>query len=371
MRRHILWLIPSALLAAAIAFLLLTYITNPFGLGDDEGFSRALTATSSVGGGYLYVQTAEGGTLRGLGNGTYSLELTGVAARSTYFSDRPARDAGTDDPADMISSLWEPDLAPPNAALVATGADGVRVTVPLELTNPSYDASVGTMRFVATPLDAIPDGLIGLELERVGTAPETFTEADLFIDTSFNICYLKVVNYSVVRFVLESKDPDDADRWGPSSPPSVLTSNGTTSVTIKYKYRSDSARKSGQLVYQDANNAYRKLTLSWTCAGDIEGHFVRLGCSQDNASPTAYQCDPSLDTALMARFTIWTPANGELPPGAIGANINPDPSGDPAARLAPPEWPPAPPRTLRATGSARHSVRSRQVSGYQLAGRQG
>ncbi|MGE0228783.1 MAG: hypothetical protein AB7I38_00355 [Dehalococcoidia bacterium] len=262
------WLLPSAFLAAAVAFLLVTYTVNPFGVGDTGAAAGSAGETESTEvTSYLYVQTSRGGSLRDLGNGSYALELSGVAPRSTYFGDRPARDAGTVAPDEMIRTVWEPDLPAPNAALVATNAAGDRVTAPFELTQPTYDAASATMTFTANLLETLPQELENLGLADEGTLAGDFADADLFIDTTFNHCNIEVENYTNVPFELKSKDPSDDNRWGPGDPPTYLNPNAAT-TTFKYKYRSNSAQKSGQVVYYNPFNSSETLTLEWTCRGN-------------------------------------------------------------------------------------------------------
>ncbi|MGE0229356.1 MAG: hypothetical protein AB7I38_08860 [Dehalococcoidia bacterium] len=267
MRANARWLLPSALLLVAVGLLLVTYLANPFGLGDGEPAAATAEASASPGS-YLFVQTASGGTLRDLGDGTFTLELRDVAPRSTYFSDRPERDAGTMDPARMLSDVWEADIPPPNAALVATTAGNSRVTLPLELTNPTYDPSAATMTFDADLLEELPGSLQDLGLAEVGSLADDFTEAELFIDTTFNHCVIALENYTNRSFQLRSKDPPDGNRWGPGDPPDGINGGGSVQA-FKFKYRSEEADKTGTVVYEDILTPTRTLTIEVTCHGDL------------------------------------------------------------------------------------------------------
>ena len=70
---------------------------------------------------YLFVQPFDGGTWapKPGAEGVYLLTLTGVAANTTYFSDRPERDAGLAPTQQFLDGIGFAPENPPNAALVA------------------------------------------------------------------------------------------------------------------------------------------------------------------------------------------------------------------------------------------------------------
>lgn len=72
---------------------------------------------------------------------------------------------------------------PPNAALVADVA-GEEVVAVVELTNPSYDATAGTVRYTAVSVPGGPGrGLMVGERPVAEVVPEQFGPASLFIDS--------------------------------------------------------------------------------------------------------------------------------------------------------------------------------------------
>ncbi|MGE0228799.1 MAG: hypothetical protein AB7I38_14750 [Dehalococcoidia bacterium] len=301
------WLATSVLLFAAVASLIVTYTANPLGLGEDESVIEAPSeAAQETGLGVLYVQTAAGGTLRDLGDGTHALQLRGVAPRSTYFSDRPARDAGTIDANEMLTTVWDPTVAPPNASLVATNADGERVTVPFELIEPAYDSAAATLMFTATPLEQTSVALRSLELAPAGSLAGEFTEAELFIDDATQHCVITVENYTSTPFVLRSSDASGAS-WPSGAPADVINPIPET-VTFKLSYKTGSHAKTGEAVYAEYLEPSRSVTLEVHCRGGIHSHVESAGGTVGPGSGrlsvnTTFPSDGSV------RFAIY-----ELPP---------------------------------------------------------
>jgi hypothetical protein len=130
---------------------------------------------------FLFVQPFTGGTWAPGAEGTYTLTLTGAAAHTIYFSDRPERIVGLLPTATFLDGLGFTPANPPNAALVVDTDAGQDVLV-IELLNPVYDGT--TLTYDAHILaDYGETGLAHLARQQADDDfPASFTEGSLFID---------------------------------------------------------------------------------------------------------------------------------------------------------------------------------------------
>jgi uncharacterized protein YjbI with pentapeptide repeats len=148
----------------------------------------------------LYVLTSAAGTLT-TQHGQLTLTLTGVEPQLVWFSDRPARRAGSF-PARGIVSSWEGfgfGRVPPNAALVYTDKRGNRDrTVILELSHPRVAGGGRVLRFAATVVDprTVRSGDLASHARVADRRPAShLTDPSLFIDSvagmSYNGCVIQ------------------------------------------------------------------------------------------------------------------------------------------------------------------------------------
>lgn len=144
---------------------------------------------------FLFVQTAESGTWQPKADqpDTYILTLTGAAAQTVYFSDRPERIVGTVPMQRFLDTLGFTPDNPPNAAVVTGSGDDEDVLV-IELRNPSYDADLNTLTYDAQVLgDYQEDGLSFVaERQQDTDLPESFGTASVFIDDCNDIVNCRV-----------------------------------------------------------------------------------------------------------------------------------------------------------------------------------
>jgi uncharacterized protein YjbI with pentapeptide repeats len=133
----------------------------------------------------MFLQNATRGTFEKIpGTGLYRLRLEGVSPRVTWFSDRPARDAGVIPVRGFVES-WRGfgfSADHPNAALTITGARSRGHTVVLELSRPRYTAARRTLRYIARPIRAADGNLASFEARRNARLPRQFGASALFID---------------------------------------------------------------------------------------------------------------------------------------------------------------------------------------------
>ncbi len=139
---------------------------------------------------FLFVQTFHGGSLtpkEGEAD-VYVLTLTGHAAQTVYFSDRPERIVGTVATPQFLDRLGFTSADPPNAALVAEAEAGEGIIV-LELTAPVLSETFGpdgalTLTYEARVLAGYAEeGLAHLAAQQEAAEfPGSFGPASLFID---------------------------------------------------------------------------------------------------------------------------------------------------------------------------------------------
>lgn len=114
----------------------------------------------------MFIQMADNGSVTPIADrpGYYLLTLNGVKPYIGYFSDRPARVSGLY-PTPQFADKWQDSKGkdsfnkmPPNAALSALRNDWFSkkiVGLPLQLTEPHYDASKQTMTYTVQLLPGV------------------------------------------------------------------------------------------------------------------------------------------------------------------------------------------------------------------------
>jgi hypothetical protein len=136
---------------------------------------------------FLFVQPFDAGTWapKAGEDGVYTLTLTGAAANTVYFSDRPERVVGITPNQQFLDGLGFTPNNPPNAAVVATREDeDDQEVLVIELLNPAYDAEAQTLTYDARVLaDYGEHGLAHLAIQQQDyELGETFGAGSLFID---------------------------------------------------------------------------------------------------------------------------------------------------------------------------------------------
>lgn len=184
--------------------------------------SAAAAPSSSL----LFVQQADGGTLRQTGASTYRLTLRGVGPSVASFEDRPGRSAGSERAGAFVARWRGRGFAsdPPNAALVVDGAPRSRDVAMLTLSRPRYDAAARTFTYVARPLQGRPGGALqALAPRRDGLREQRFGAASLFIDDGAAVVYeqltLQVSNAAPGQRVSVQLRPSGGDAGFSTGPP--------------------------------------------------------------------------------------------------------------------------------------------------------
>lgn len=148
---------------------------------------------SQTGSAFLFVQQASSGALA-LGRDTMPdvLVLFGVDDATTWFTDRPRRDAGVMTTSAFLAAWglgtdsFRED--PPNAALVLESDSGLRTVFAIEVFNPQYDSATGTLAYHIRPLAGNPPVLLTGSQRHVRESPAQFRNVSLFIDPDENWC---------------------------------------------------------------------------------------------------------------------------------------------------------------------------------------
>lgn len=127
----------------------------------------------------LFVQIARSGSMVPIGADRYSITLEDVAPVTIHFTDRPNREVGATLNAAFLRGLGFPEGNPPNAALVASTAEGTEIVV-VELFDPQYDEPARRLRYTAALLTNEDDSTPAVfGSSRV---PASFDHASLLID---------------------------------------------------------------------------------------------------------------------------------------------------------------------------------------------
>lgn len=158
-------------------------------------------------GAFLFVQTAASGTFTSNpgagtpaadgtpvpgGGARYLLTLEGHSGGTVYFSDRPERVFGDAPTNRFLDGLGFSPANPPNAALVAQ-TDAGQDTLVVELLDPAYDESAGTLTYGANVLGGYDGAMLAhaTAQQQDDAFAASFTHASLFIDDcpDISICY--------------------------------------------------------------------------------------------------------------------------------------------------------------------------------------
>lgn len=135
---------------------------------------------------FLFVQSFASGSLVPVSgeDGHYTLTLDGANPQTVYFSDRPERVFGLATTTDFLEGLGFTPENPPNAALMVTTDDGASDVLIIELLDPVWDESSGTLTYSVQVLsDYTESGLAFAALQQTDfEMAESFGPGGLFVD---------------------------------------------------------------------------------------------------------------------------------------------------------------------------------------------
>lgn len=164
------------LLAVSVATLL---------AGADAPAAHAATLNLSASASTLFALNADRGTFTPTAKkGTYVLTLSRLDRRGVWFTDRPARKAGSITPRALVSAWSSLGFAssPPNAVVTLPGGRKSADTVAIALSQPRYSTRTGTVRFTARVLAGLNSALSRYQRRVDAKLPRRFGDAALFID---------------------------------------------------------------------------------------------------------------------------------------------------------------------------------------------
>ena len=155
--------------------------TTPSGANETDSSNNMTGAT------FLFIQSAQSGSLSEVNATTSTLELNDVSNKTIMFSDRPDRIVVSIDTGDFIGN-WSTGVNsfvvdPPNAALVVDDEAELKQDLGvIELYNPVYDSEANTLRYDivsenGTSIDGLPGefGQYTLVIDNAGGDSNTAT----------------------------------------------------------------------------------------------------------------------------------------------------------------------------------------------------
>jgi microcystin-dependent protein len=142
----------------------------------------------------LFTLEAREGSFVPQGTDRFRLSLRGLGPQSTWFADRPRRDAGRVSTRSLLQS-WRKlgfTATPPNGAVVLDGGRSASDTVAVELRLRHFDARRRTARFDVRVLDGLGPGLRHLNRRLDARLPRRFGGASVFLDngTPYGDCII-------------------------------------------------------------------------------------------------------------------------------------------------------------------------------------
>ena len=168
---HIGVILLAFLLTTVVLLSIFVWYVKTVPISGDQAASISTEPT------FLYVQTAHSGSLSPeQADGKRILTLNDVSPVTVYFSKEPDRITGHEPTEEFVLEWSKGENSfssnPPNAALDISEKNSQNIIV-LELIQVKYDPQAKTLEYQVKFLD-----------ETVGTFPETFNEATLFIDST-------------------------------------------------------------------------------------------------------------------------------------------------------------------------------------------
>jgi hypothetical protein len=125
--------------------------TSILGSKSNELGPNATKNNNIAGAKFLFIQTAQTGSISEVNTTTYTLELNDISDKTIMFSDRPDRVVTSVNTTDFIDnwSMGSDSFAkdPPNAVLVLDDVQQKQGLVIIELRNPEYNPEANTLKF--------------------------------------------------------------------------------------------------------------------------------------------------------------------------------------------------------------------------------
>jgi hypothetical protein len=210
---------------------------------------------------WLYSQTADGGELIDLGEGSYRLVMRGVDPHTIQFSDRPDRLVKIIDTAQLVDR-WDVLFADsaPNAVLVEHEPDGTTDSIVVVLTEPRYDMAADELSYAVRILADLehPERVSGLGDAHL-QPPVIMRFISLFIDSVEDLeaetpleDFVPGAGAEAVSAALDGADLGGGTRV--ISTNATANADGTVSGTAVVSFADGAFTLDTTMVYADAQN---------------------------------------------------------------------------------------------------------------------
>jgi hypothetical protein len=136
---------------------------------------------------FIFLQEGSSGSFVNDSSGNYTLTMTDVIPYTAYFADRPERDVGFAPMDKFIKGFDFGINNPPNAAIILPDENEKSDMAIVELTNPQYDNTTGTLTYTASLLMNYSFESVWFQDQKTKVdpdIPENFGSVNLVIDDS-------------------------------------------------------------------------------------------------------------------------------------------------------------------------------------------
>ncbi len=134
---------------------------------------------------FIFIQEGASGSFAKDSSGNYTLTMNDVVPYTVFFADRPARDVGFAPNDKFLKGFSFGDGNPANAAIILPDENETSDMVIVELTNPQYNNTTGTLIYTARELKeySFESGWFQDQKSKVDASiPERFGRVVLVID---------------------------------------------------------------------------------------------------------------------------------------------------------------------------------------------
>jgi len=164
------------------------------GVGDavvlDSGMNETVAPgnNNTSGPKFLFIQSAQSGSISEVNATTSTLELNDVSDKTMMFSDRPDRIVAVTNTTDFIDN-WSsgPDsfaIDPPNAVLILDDEEQREELAVIELYNSEYDSEANTLKYDITAVNAKATATTAMTTTSSINLPGEFGQSTLVIDSN-------------------------------------------------------------------------------------------------------------------------------------------------------------------------------------------
>jgi hypothetical protein len=140
------------ILISMLCYLALAGIVSCSEAGVNNDGSAVANATENETSTHIFIQEGTNGSFVNDGSGNYTLTMIDVVPYTVFFADRPAHDVGFAPMDKFLNGFRFGASNPPNAAIILPDENEKSDMVIVELTNPQYNNTTGTLTYTASLL---------------------------------------------------------------------------------------------------------------------------------------------------------------------------------------------------------------------------